>query len=150
MRFTLPLAAIAAVAACALDRSTGPVAPIEVDGLWLLNYSVTTTRRDGSCIGGGQVVFESNSAGFAGSSASFSRRCVSPSDTTMEWRSVTIADGQRLGSTVSFTDSRGCVYSGTVRGENGGRIDGEMACATPDPSAPVYSGSWTAMRPLPD
>lgn len=145
--FRLPLlaAAVAFTLACG-GASTGPVS---IAGNWNLSDVVTYAQGNTSCNTAAVVTIVQSGSSFTGSVTSGTTTCSGPSGvTSTSLAGGTLSAGEVSGTSVSFTDNRGCSYTGALTGNPATPLAGNVTCTLSVPSggSQTFTGTWQFSR----
>ena len=139
----------AAVLACRGKDATGPSGAINIAGRWSFSDLVTNSQIAASCaISSTTVSFSQTAAMFAGGIIDGDVTCTAPGMSMGGSAAGLAFDGGLIsGSSVSFTSSSLCSFTGNVSGNPANKMSGDASCIFPYGGvARTLTGTWQANR----
>jgi len=138
--------AIAILVACGGDSSTGP-GNTNLSGNWLFGANISNGQLSISCTASGNLAITQSGSNFSGTVSGSTETCASPAGSTSGNLDGAIAGGQINGTSISFNDNGGCIYTGTMSGNPVNRVGGNVTCSIPLQGTNYpFTGSWSVTR----
>lgn len=137
-----------ALVAVGCGGSTEPSGPANIAGIWTFTDAISNSQLSASCNTTASANVIQSGSTFTGTTVSGTQTCtVGTQVTTGSVAGTTFNGGQINGSSVSFIDSGGCSYTGTLSGNPANRMSGNETCSVAISGTNYqFTGTWQASR----